>query len=417
MGGDGVEVRPAIDFDLHSEDYSARTHEILDNARERCPIAWTDAQDGYWVATRYEDVATVLTDYERFSSEHDLPEELTGFPSSGSGFRGVIIPESPLRFVPSEADPPLSSEIRRIELPFFTARALKEREPQIVAATDAALDAVMQTGRIEFQRDLATPVPFRTALSIIGLDPDEWPLFAHAATMVHTAQADADYPWPQIREAQSRVTELIARRRVSPRDDVTSRLVHTPVQDRPLTDQQVGTILNGLVFAGANTVTSAVLFALLWLDGKTEMRERMIAEPTYLKNAIEEFLRVQSPATGSGRNVVQSDALQKQPLERGDRVFASITAANRDPALFECPHDVRVDRANAIKHVAFGAGVHRCTGAGLARLEMKVMLERVLTRIPDYKVDLCGVRRPRCSGKLNTYTAVPATFGVPGSAG
>jgi cytochrome P450 len=405
-----TDARPTIDFDLHSEAYGSHSQDILDDARERCPVAWADANDGMWVTTKYGDVSRVLTEWETFSSDHDLPEEQTGFPASGTGFRGIIVPESPIKFVPSEADPPLATDIRKLEVPFFTPKALRAREPQINAAIDACLDAVIDSGRIEFQADLATPVPFQIALSIVGIDPAEWPLFSRAATMVHVEPGASDYPMAQIIAAQAQVMELVAMRRQDPQHDVASRLIHNEVQGRSLTDQQVATVLNGLVFAGANTVTAVILFALHWLDGRTDIHARLLEDSKFMHNAIEEFLRVQSPAAGSARNVTGQVELGGQVLERADRVFGSITAANRDPERFECPHEVRPDRPNAREHLAFGTGPHRCTGASLARLETRLILEAVLTRIPDYRVDQDNVRIPKTSGKLNTYLTVPATF-------
>ncbi|MET0715571.1 MAG: cytochrome P450 [Mycetocola sp.] len=402
--------RPVVEFDHQSKTYAQKPEEILDGIRATSPVTWTHAHDGFWIATTYDDVTRILTEYEEFSSEHDLPEDIAGFPSSGSGFKGVAIPEGPVVFIPSEADPPFSTAIRRLEAPHFTPKALKARRPLIEQHVDAALDEIVSTGRIEFAHDLAVPVPIKVSIPIVGVPFEEWQLFGSAEEMFFKDATDPEYPWPQIMAVQARIMQLIADRRAEPQDDVATSLTQGLVNGAPLTDQQIGTILNGLSFAGSHTVTAVVLEALLYLGDKPELRQKMLDDPALMSNGIEEFLRVTSPFQGSTRNVVNEIELGGQRLHRADRIYASMAAANTDPEHFESPHEIRLDRPNANEHVAFSTGMHRCLGAGLAKLEANIILTKVFQRLPDYTIEYDGVRHADRIGGLNTYTAVPARF-------
>ncbi|MET0370679.1 MAG: cytochrome P450 [Sphingobium sp.] len=402
--------RPVVDFNQHSERYASDGHALFDTMRESCPVAWSEAHGGFWVASRYEDVTRIVSEYESFSSDHDLPEEVAGFPSTGTGFRGVGIPEGVVKFVPSEADPPLSTAIRRLEAPFFTPKAINGRVGAIEAATDAALDAVMAKGRIEFSEELAVPIPIMVSLPIIGIGSEEWPLFAATSSMFHIMSDSPDYPYPQIMAVQARILKLVAERRASPQHDVASALVHGQVNGESLTDAQVGTILNGLSFAGAHTVTSLILFALEYLGKHPELRAPLLADPKLLDNALEELLRFYTPFQGAGRNVVGTTEVGGQTLRHGERIYASMAAANHDPAKFECPHEIRIDRPNAREHLAFSSGLHRCLGAGLAKVQAAIIVRKILQRLPDYEIVWDDVVRSNHIGSLNTLVALPAVF-------
>jgi cytochrome P450 len=405
-----TEPKAIIDFDPYTKKYTDHGKEILDETRQKCPVAWSEHHGGFWLFSRYDDVSEALSEYKKYSSEHDLPEEVTGFPQTGSGFRGVAIPEISFRYVPSEADPPLSTAVRKLETPFFTPAAVEAMVPSLVEATRAAIDAVIETGQIEFSHDLAKPVPYRLALSIVGIDPNDWEIFAVGEGTLRYLPTDPKYPHEGVKLARNYLLDFIAKRRCDPAGDLTSALITGEVLGKGLTDPQIATILNGLVFAGSHTVTATLLYALVWLDYKPELRKRLLEDESLLMNGIDEFIRWVTPLSAAARNVAEEMEKRGQRLHRGDRVMASMVGANHDPEKFECPHEVQLDRKNANQHVSFGVGLHRCTGATLARLELKTLLTEILTRLPDYRVDHSGIICLGQIASLNTLVAVPASF-------
>ena len=415
---------PHVDFDQHSAEYAADWQGQLDHLVQECPLAYTDAHGGFYIISKHEDVAGVGRDWERFSSHHDTPggdpfveRERDVVPPHATRRQGVLIPEGPLRFVPSEADPPLQADVRRLEAPHFTVKAVQRWIPSIRKHVDEQLDGVIDSGRVDFAWDFAVPVATKAAMAVIGFDLDVWEPFKIAGHLMSCYPPDApEFPYQQIAECQEQIRELVRARMAEPRDDVASALVTGEVLGRKLTVEEAQTVLNALSFAGSETTTSVTLNALVWLADHPDERERLRRDPSLITGAVEEFLRFYSPGIGTARTVTTAVEVRGHELQDGDRVLLNFAAANRDPDVFEAPGEVRLDRKNAGAHMTFGAGVHRCLGHQLARLEIKIMLERVLEVIPDYEIERDQIVPLPRIGMINSYEKVPATF-TPGVRG
>jgi cytochrome P450 len=178
----------------------------------------------------------------------------------------------------------------------------------------------------------------------------------------------------------------------------------------PLSAEEAATVLNGLTFAGADTTASSLLHTFIWLDEHPDVRARLREDRQLLDHAVDEFLRCFAPTLGTARTVMRPVEVRGRSLQPGDRVILNFVGANRDPEKFDCPGDVRPERENASQHMTFGGGGHRCLGAHLARLEFRLILEEVLDRLPDYRIDRPAIEPYPSIGVVNGFIRVPATF-------
>lgn len=412
------EGRIEIDFDHLDPDYSAHWSDRL-NQLATCPVARSSHHGGFWMVTGHDEVKAAASDWEHFSSLHDgidgdafAERDKLAYPQPRTPRGGSTIPDASIaRLVPSESDGQMHTDVRRLEVPFFTPKAVRSHEAQIREYVDAALDEVAETGRIDFAADLGRVVPTKITISVIGFDPDEWPDFA---AVVHAMNLHGiyspEFPFDALFATQAKVLELVRERRAHPRNDVASALTQGTILDSPVSDEEAATILNGLTFAATDTTTSALLHSLRWLSAHPEERALLQREPARIPAAIEEFLRYFSPFFGVARTVAADTELGGQSMSEGDRVMLTYAAANRDQRTFDDPDRVDLQRANASEHLAFGAGPHRCLGAPLARLELRIMIERVLERLPDFVVLENEVREYPIKSSINGIDKLPATF-------
>jgi cytochrome P450 len=399
--------KPVVELDHHSAAFAADPAAVLRELRERCPVGWSTAYDGFWALTRYDDVNRVLTDHAAFSSRHDL--------EPGSPFRGVTIPPPPMRFVPVEMDPPEALAYRRLLNPLFSPAAVERLRPTMVACADWCIDQVVEQGEIDLVYDLASPMPAMVTLELMGLPLDDWPRYA---TTLHDM---AGFPpgTPQLLAAFASaasitedLTKLVTDRRAHPnrtRRGAIDALVDAEIDGTPVPDERLVDLINLILAGGIDTTTGAAAGALVYLSHHPKERCRLIDEPELLDTACEEFVRWVTPTPVLARTTTCPVTIGGEPVAEHERVMANLFAANRDPDAFPEPDDVVLDR-HPNRHASFGFGIHRCVGANLARVELQTMISRVLARIPDYRVIEDRAERYHTAGVQNGYITVPATF-------
>ena len=405
--------RPVVEWDPDV------THAEL---RRRCPVAFTAAHGGYWVVTSHEHVSAVARDPTAFSSDHDLDGSRVGVE-----FAGVAIPaQSSYRSKPSEVDPPEHLDYRRLLQPSLAPATVPAWEARARAWTAACIEPHLPTGRIDLVLDVANPVPAMVTLALVGLPAEDWRRFAEPLhTLVYTEPTSAARAslMVTIGELRQALADLVAARRAEPRDDLASAIIAAEVGGAPLGDADAVKVVDGapmgdadavnvlftVVSGGVDTTTALVANALVWLQGHPDVRQRLIDEPSARTGAREEFLRVFSPAPATARTATGPAGVGGQSVRRGERVLLSWTSANRDPAVFVDPDCVDIDRPNN-RHLAFGAGPHRCIGAPLARGTFDAILGVVLDLIPDYELDTARAARYERVGAVNGWVSMPATF-------
>ena len=395
--------KTTIDFDHHSPEYRDNWDKQAEERVTRCPIAWSEAHGGYWIMSKYEDVARAVADPEVYSSAHKSPEKPWA--------KGILIPEMPYTFALSESDPPIHQARRMIEAPYFAPVAVRQLSEVAKRHVEEALDRVIHLGKLDFAYDFAMRVAAKTTMELVGIDPERWEEFMLATHQASQLPADhPDYPLEEVRAVQGKMKEVLAERKQNPRKDLISALATKKAMGEPLTEDVQVTMLSAAVFGGFGTVMSATLSVLRWLADNREMYPQLLTDDALLDRVVEEMLRLNPPNHGTARNVAHDIELHGQQLKKGDRVLLSWVAANRDPDVFECPAEVRLDRPNGKDHFAFGGGEHRCLGAPLARVEIRLMVRAVISRMPDFKLDLEGLRYYPSFANTAGISCMPATF-------
>jgi cytochrome P450 len=408
MGRPDVRADAIVDFDHHSDDYHRDELEINADLRRRCPVAWNERYGGFWFVTGYDAVAEVARDGDTFAHKYE-PDAADGV--SYQGEMGVPRPEGQPPLGIGEVDGPYHLALRRALTPFFSTGAVEKMRPFMEQSVHWFIDQRIADGRMDLVLDYASPVPAILTMRLMGLPYDNWRLYAHLFHSVMAASGGDEYN-SAIAEVPAMLDGLltfIAARRADPRDDLTSFLVQFDIDGTRLDDTQLLDILWNLIGGGVDTTTSLTALSLLHLGTHPDLRRQLIDRPELYRTAAEEFLRYFSVNKQLSRTVSRDTVLRGQPLRRNDRLLISWIGANRDDNEFERPDEVLLDRSPN-RHVAFGLGPHRCIGAPLARVMFEVMVKAVLQRLPDYEIDLDGVRRYRGNPTMDGVGELPVTF-------
>jgi cytochrome P450 len=363
----------ATDFSHLEPEWSADPYRIQDDLRQRCPIARTERFGGGWLPTRYEDVAAIAYDTERFSSRSIImgnfrpPHEIA--PVGGSP--------------PISSDPPFHHEARRLLLPAFTKSAVGKQAPATRAFCHSLIDAFDGRAVVDAAHDYAQHIPMRVIADMLGFPPDDGPRFRE---FVENTLEGINLP-PEERIARMSalfdyLLEQVHDHLGNPRDDLTSYLINAELYGRKLEPSHVVGTMALLLIAGIDTTWSAIGSSLWHLAGTPADRQRLAADPSLLPTATEEFLRAYAPVT-MARLVRHDMHWRGRDMKADDWILLSFPAANRDPAQFDRADEVIIDR-EVNRHAAFGLGIHRCVGSHLARMELRVALEVWLDRIPEF---------------------------------
>ena len=398
-----------IDVDHQAPEFVADRHRRYADLRDRCPVVFNQRYGGFWMVTDYESVAAVARDNDTFAHKYE-PDADDGI--SYHGICGIPRPPYVPRMGVSEIDGPEHADLRRVLNPRMTTRAVERQRPRMEAVSAWFLDQFCETGAADLVLDYATPVPAVLTLELMGMDAANW---RHYADFFH-ATSSYEPSDERFRRAVARRDDMWAElagfaafRRANPADDVTTALVTSAIDGRPLTDDEITGIMWNLVAGGLDTTTSLVSWGLHHLGTHPEHRARLIDDPSLITAAVEEFLRYYSPSETLTRTATRDVELGGRQIRRGDVVLISWVAANHDPSVFDAADEVRIDRA-VNKHLAFGLGGHRCIGSSIARLESQLMLADVLARIGDYRIDPDGFKPYPGNLLMTGVVSMPVTF-------
>jgi len=374
------------DYDIFSTEYIKNPFPIWDEVRGKCPIAHTDRWGGSFMPTRYEDLFNIAKDIENFSSRNVLVADVMPQPGEELEEEPEMIETYNVGAPPITSDPPVHTWARKILLKPFSFTEVSEYEQETRELCNELIDGFIANGRADGAVDYAQQIPPRVIASMLGI-PKEM-----TATFTEWVRGflELGLTNPQLRQESARnifmfMNDQIQDRKANPGDDLITRLLAEQVDGEPVPEQHVLGTCFLLLVAGIDTTWSSIGSAVWHLAQHPEDRKRLIEQPELMNNAIEELLRAYSPVT-MARYVAKDTEYAGCPIPEGSKVLMNFPAANRDPNVFENPDEVILDRAKN-PHIAFGVGIHRCAGSNLARMEMKVAIEELLKRIPNFRLE------------------------------
>jgi cytochrome P450 len=367
---------------------------VLELARSEQPVFYAPAF-GLWVVTRHKDVLAVLKDHRSFSSDGALKSSPGPYPAEVQTVLAEAFPEMPYII---EVDPPLHDRIRGLVTKAFTPRRVAALGPRIEDISAELIDALAPDGRADIVERFAWPLPLRVLGELFGVPREDleqlhhwgqdWLLLQQELPLERRLEHARGFV-----ELQRYFVRAVEARLERPTDDLLGALVAARRQiDPPLSVVEIAGLPLDLMVAGHVTVTRAIGSTLYRLIGNPALRDHLL-DPAVAPKAIEEILRLESPAQGLFRITTREVEIGGINLPRGARVMAHFASANRDECVFARPNDYDPRRADLGKHLAFGKGIHYCIGAPLARLELGIALPMLLLRLPGLRASTEPGRR------------------------
>lgn len=331
-------------------------------------ILWTPRNGGHWIVTRAEDIRWVRHEATIFSHEEFILPP---------GSMNTLMP-------PTNVDPPYHARFRAVLNPVFGIGRIRSLTEDTRALTCALIDGIEPLGRCEFQRDFARVMPVHVFLRMLNLQTDRSAEFVSWATSYVHASDQNEREWATAK-VMGFIRDVLDERERNPGDDMFSRIVAFRKHPRFEREEEVmGMAMNAFI-GGLDTVTNMLTFAFWHLATHPEARRRLIEEPAIVSHAAEEYLR-RFGLTVTSR-ILKADVERKGiAMKRGDYLLVVDPLAGIDERVWDRPMEIDFDR-DARNHDTFGNGVHICVGQHLARLELIIVLEEWLKRIPDFEID------------------------------
>jgi cytochrome P450 family 142 subfamily A polypeptide 1 len=388
-------TRMEIDL-LDGRFYARDSHPAYAWMRANEPV-YLDRRNGVWGAASYDAVLAASKDPVTFSNA------------------GGIRPDNGPIPMMIDMDDPAHWQRRKVVNRGFTPRRVRDQEAKIHQLCDELIDRVCERGECDFVRDLAAPLPMIVIGDMLGVLPTDRDRLLRwsddmvsaqggnvsEAAIIKAAEAFAEY------DAYAR--EVVVARRADPADDLMSVLVHAEVDGDRLDDDEI-VHESLLVLVGGDETTRHVLSGgMEQLMLAPEQRDRLVRDPAGIRVAVEEVLRWVSPIKNMCRTVTRDTTFFEAELRAGEKMMLLYESANFDEARFSQPEAFDSAR-QPNDHVAFGFGTHYCLGSNLARLELRAMFERVLSRLPDMELATDEALPRREANFISGLEAMPVRF-------
>lgn len=387
-----LEGCPVFHFDPLTPEAIRDPYPALAEARRQAPVFYMPEYD-QWCVTRHEDLLDVYRDPITYSN-------------GGNWHLRVKRPEALADEIPDEweppinkfalngTDPPQHTRIRKLMQYAFTPKRVKEREGPIREVADDLLSAFEQDGAAEFVSQFASPLPVTVVSGMVGMPPDRshmWRQWAEdwfiLTGAIDLPEEEAIERWRRLYSFDLYLRKFVEDRVREPQDDLTSDLAVARSEDGSTftVEELIGNVM-GVVLAGADTTTVLLSNMVHTLLSDRDRWEEIKADRTLIPRAVEETMRFRSPVRGVNRVTTADVVLGGVPIPKGSRLYIHLGSAGRDDSLFESPDSFDLHRTNSAKHLGFGIWAHFCIGAPLARLEVQIALERLVSRLPDLRL-------------------------------
>ena len=366
--------------------------------REHAPVYW-DESSRLWGIALHEDVMKVSKSPDLFCS------------------RMSSRPDSPPLPSMINMDDPQHKLRRALVNKGFTKRRVEDHEEKVRRIVTELIDAVCEKGRCDFVREIAAPLPMIVIGDLLGVAPEDRDRLLRwseemlaAATTTASPELAARAAKAGLEYAQYALRVIADRRARPPGDDLMSVLVHAEIDSQKLDDEALVHESLLILVGGDETTRHVITEGMEALIRHPEQRERLLREPSKIPVAVEEMLRWVTPIKNMNRTATRDTTLRGQKIREGDKLLLVYPSANRDERVFEDPDVFDVERSPN-DHVAFGGyGTHFCLGASLARLELRVMFEELLRRLPDLELESEGKLLLRPNNFIAGIESMPVVF-------
>jgi cytochrome P450 len=364
---------PVLSADIGTSGPVLSHFEEWDAIRDEYPAFWNDVGDGHWVVTRFEAIRSALQTPTTFSNESTI----------------IGQPEPEYRLIPTFLDPPEHGKYRQLYNARFSPAAVDKLTPLARQVCRESVEALVASGGCDFIHEFADIYPTKVFLAAVNLDLADADRFVEWVRLIFIGLSggDPDGMATAMAEVREYFSDLLEDRRARPRGadaDIVSYLLEARVDGEPLAEDDLLWMLMVLVLAGLDTTKSQLGFMFHHLATHPADRRRLIDEPELIPSAVEEFLRYFA-FVPPARKLKHDVEFEGCPMKKGEMVLMPLWAATHDPEVFPDADQVILDRSPN-RHIAFGAGPHRCAGAHLARRELTIALEEWHALIPDSEV-------------------------------
>lgn len=393
-------VCPVVDVDFRPSRPAFWHYERLNAVREQAPFVWNTVPQGFWMLSRYDQVREALQRPDVFASDVLSP---------------LGDPDARTRLLPQHLNGDEHRMFRHVLNPWFSPGKVQRVEPLARQRCRALLHELAPRGRCDLATDFAMIFPTEIFLGLLGLPVEDGDVLLPFVEGMFRGffGGDPDEMATVIAAIEAYYDAAIAEREAHPHDATTDFIAHllqAEVDGAPLPREDIVTLCLTLMAAGLDTTRSALGYIFHHLATHPDDRARLCEEPALIPDAVEEFLRLYGLIIQDGRYLTQDIDFHGCPMRQGDIVWLGLAAANRDPREFEQPDEFVLGR-HQNRHLGFAAGAHRCLGAHLARMELVMVLQEWLPRIPDFRLDTSADLTER-GGQL-MLLSVPLAWDVP----
>ena len=372
-------------------------HEAFTLLRKEAPVYLHPEPNGpgFWVLTKYHDIEPTSQDFSTFSSAHGVvgmseseyggATQTDGDSQNGGQAQGVGAGQELMML---NMDPPNHTKLRKLVNTGFTMARINKMESAIRTVTNEVIDTVAAKGECDFVTEIAAELPLQVVDELIGIpNEDRRQIFDWSNQMI--GSADPEYQVSPDATMQAGLgmyayaEKLCAERRENPRDDLMSVLIDAEVDGDKLSQLEINVFFLLLSVAGNETTRNLIAGGMLTFFENPKEWARLRDDPSLMNTAVEEMLRWTTPVMYFRRNATEDRVIGGQQIKKGDKVTLWYISANRDEDVFENPNSFDVGRTPNL-HLTFGAGgPHNCLGLNLARIEIRVMFEELIRRMPD----------------------------------
>lgn len=345
----------------------------LANMRADSPLTYSQEFGGFWIATRYKDIQRIALDWESFSSE-----------------QGMVVPYFPdmikIPVIPEAIDPPQHGYFKELITRHLTPQAVAAHIDATRHIINELMGDFIDQGHCEFMEAFAKPMPGRILFErYLNAPHEDLAELTELASVVSAPLTEESFKARE--EILEWVKSFVKQRQQQPRrDDLVDTILHADINGRPITDIEVLGIIQLVIFGGLDTTSGALGHMMLRFCQQPDIAKQLAEQPERIPAAVDELLRLDCPFTCIARTATRDVDIGGQTIKQGQRVLMYWQSANHDEEVFDNAQAYDLDRNNSKRHMSFGTGTHRCAGANLALLNLRLSIEALVTRLGHFQL-------------------------------